>query len=295
MSSSSPYFTYPAVPSSPSLVPSHCASPTGHLPVRDLVTDSESDAAAAQSPSDTQALQALVQAFVDPRNANFTTDSEGCITRYVKVEFHGRQSLRLRNIEALDKSTQVSLCLPHLSSLGTSKANYEKGTPWQASVSRDIVDNVAIFEFDSFTDAQAAVDAEDQLGLGPVSINFIPIEEFAELCDGVHKTRLFFNRYEGQLMVKIVAPSTSDVTLEEACLAITSWIDERLGTIQLLSVLLVNVVRDYNSHEFHFRVELDSCHRAETEVSLQRFDGRIKVRGQTAKVKIASSSKYSIP
>lgn len=135
-----------------------------------------------------------------------------------------------------------------------------------------------VFEFDSFSDAQAAVDAKDQLeGFGPVSASFVTIEEFTALCDGFHQTRLMFNRFEGQLLVEITAASTANATLEEACLSVMSWMDEHLGSGDLLSVVLINVVRDYHSHTFQFRLELDSREQAEVEVRRQRFDGRIKV------------------
>ncbi|KAF4303526.1 putative meiosis protein mei2 protein [Botryosphaeria dothidea] len=251
MSSSSNFFQRTAVPSSSPVLPySDSPSQSGHLPVRDLVNDSQSDAVAQHASSDALALQAVVQALIDPRNAHFTTDNPSSFTRYVKIDFSNPQALRARRVEALSNAIQ--------------------NTPFQACASyQQVTNDVLVFEFDSFSDAQAAVDAKDQLeGFGPVAASFVTIEEFTALCDGFHQTRFI----------------TANATLEEACLSVMSWMDEHLGSGDLLSVVLINVVRDYNSHTFQFRLELDSREQAEVEVRRQRFDGRIKDSRLSSKV-----------
>ncbi|KAF4303680.1 hypothetical protein GTA08_BOTSDO08476 [Botryosphaeria dothidea] len=110
--------------------------------------------------------------------------------------------------------------------------------------------DVLVFEFDSFGGVIGT--------FGPFSAPLITVEEFTQLCDGFHQTRLMFNRFEGQHRVEPWATSTANAILEEACLSAMSWVDEHLGSGDLLSVVLINVVRDYNSHTFQFCLELES-------------------------------------
>lgn len=93
-----------------------------------------------------------------------------------------------------------------------------------------------VFEFDSFGRVIGT--------FGPFSALLITIEEFTQLCGGFHQTRLMFNRFEGQHRVDLWVTSTANAIFEEARLSAMSWMDEHLGSGDLLSVVLINVVRD---------------------------------------------------
>lgn len=144
----------------------------------------------------------------------------------------------------------------------------------------ELPSDAVVFEFDQLSQAEAALEAKNELD-SEGHARFIKVAEYGHLLRSSHPSKQVFNKFEGQIIVHITH-DREDFSGEtvEPYFAMLAWMDQWLGSDSQRAVVCTGLTANAVGYGIQFRMEIDSLAFTDYLMNSWSSPRKIKVRGE---------------
>ncbi|KAF4543573.1 Meiosis protein Mei1 [Lasiodiplodia theobromae] len=137
---------------------------------------------------------------------------------------------------------------------------YKDAAFFHATKMMELPSDAVVFEFDQLSQAEAALQAKNELD-SEGHARFIKVAEYGHLLRSSHPSKQVFNKFEGQIIVHITHDREDfgeTVETPEPYFAMLAWMDQWLGSDSQRAVVCTGLTANAVGYGIQFRMELDS-------------------------------------